>query len=55
MRFVSLADARSAYEAGVVDYMQESKYEMLVEPCLIPLLEGSSSNEVVREAVSSVN
>ncbi|MBA3995006.1 MAG: DNA-directed RNA polymerase subunit gamma [Cyanobacteria bacterium DS2.3.42] len=57
MRFVSLADARSAYEAGVVDL--HAKIKVRDREIGGPLIETTPGriifNEVVRSAIASVN
>ena len=55
MRFVSLGDARSAYEAGVVDLHARIKVRDVNGTMLETTPGRIIFNEVVRSAISSVN
>jgi DNA-directed RNA polymerase subunit beta' len=55
MRFVNLADARSAYDAGVVDLHAKIKVRDFNGIMLDTTAGRIIFNEVVREAISSVN
>jgi DNA-directed RNA polymerase subunit beta' len=55
MRFVSLADARSAYEAGILDLHAKIKVRD-VDGKMVETTPGRVIfNEVVREAITVVN
>jgi DNA-directed RNA polymerase subunit beta' len=55
MRFVSLADARAAYETGVVDLHAKIKVRDTDGQTLETTPGRILFNEVVREAIASVN
>jgi DNA-directed RNA polymerase subunit beta' len=55
MRFVSLSDARSAYDAGVVDLHAKIKVRDVTNEMIETTPGRIIFNEVVRGAIASVN